>query len=116
MKIRDAMVPHTACVGPNDRASAAIAVMKVACVDTLAVLDHRKVSGTVTKEDVLRSTSERRRPAQLLRVDEVMSEHRVRAREDEELAPVEERMKAAGLSVIPVVNDKNHIVGLFHLP
>lgn len=116
MKVRDAMIPHKECVGPNDRASAAADVMAATKTSTLPVLDHRQVSGTVAKDEMEKTAKDIDRAPQLLKVRDVMKEHAVSAFEEEELEPVETRMKAAGLTVIPVLDDQKRIVGMLHRP
>lgn len=115
MKVRDTMVPHKECVGPNETAAVASQLIDESKAGAVPVLDHKAVAGTVQPHQVTDKVEQLGRKAEQVRVREVMSERNDVAFEEEDTEVVRLRMKAAGLNVIPVFNAENKLVGMLHI-
>lgn len=116
MKVKEAMTHHGECIGPSDSAAAAENIMRTNDIQTLSVSDHRKVIGTLTGQQIAERTPDTGKSPQHTRVDEIMEMNPTSTHEDEDVNSVQEQMKRAGLKNVPVLDQKEGIIGTLNAP
>lgn len=115
MKVRDEMVKNGECVGQNDSVAAAESLIKSGNVESVTVLDHRKVVGTLSDEGIASHMPILGRSNQQIKVGEIMDAHSVFATEDEEADAAQARMSEYHLSSISVLDANGKLVGVLKL-
>jgi len=88
-------------------------------VGALVVVDHldgeRKVAGLLTDRDIVTFVIAQGIDAEPLYVEDIMSTPVVTVREDDSLIDLMRTMRAHGIRRVPVVNEKQDLIGLVTL-
>jgi predicted transcriptional regulator len=115
MKVRDEMVKNCECVGQNDTVAAAEKLIKSGVIESVTVLDHTKVVGTLSQEGIATQMPALGRSNAQIKVGEVMDVHSIYATENEESEVVHARMREHHLSSISVLGPEGKMVGVLKL-
>ena len=110
--IRDIMTPDPVCVSEGDSIREAARIMAREDTGVVPVVDGKKVIGMITDRDiVVRLVAEGRDPANA-HVNEAMTKNVRAVRETDSVNDALNVMSSAQVRRVPVVNDRNEIVGI----
>lgn len=110
--VRDVMTPNPECVSERDALTDVARIMKNQDTGVVPVVDGKKIIGMVTDRDiVVRGLAEGKDLANT-RVNEVMTKHVRSVREDAPIDEVLNLMSNAEIRRVPVVNDREELVGI----
>lgn len=113
--IRDVMTPNPACVSDKDTIRDVARIMAREDTGVVPVVDGRKIIGLITDRDiVVRLVAEGRDPANV-RVNEAMTKGVRTVRDDAAVSDVLNLMSGAEIRRVPVVNDRDELVGIVSL-
>jgi CBS domain-containing protein len=111
-KVRDIMTPDPACVSEKDSIREVARIMAREDTGVVPVVDGKKVIGMITDRDiVVRLVAEGKDPSNA-RVDEAMTKNVRTVKEDSGVSDVLDVMSRSQVRRVPVVNDRNEIVGI----
>ena len=109
--IKDIMTRDVEVATPDMTLKDAARLMKSKDIGSLPICEGRKVTAVVTDRDItIRGVAEGRDPA-TTKVSQVMSREVVTVREDDDLREAERLMRDRQLRRLPVVNDRDELVG-----
>ena len=111
MKVRDAMIKHRECVGPNDSLATAENIIQAGKIPAVPIFDHSEVAGMLAEKDIL-SVPLRGRSPEKVKVREVMRPDQTVARENESQEVAEARMEDRKLVSLPVLDAKGKLRGV----
>jgi acetoin utilization protein AcuB len=115
------MTTELVTVGPDETLGEVREVFDTHCFHHLIVIEHHKVIGIVSDRDLLKhlspfvgKLSERAQDAFTLqrRVHQVMSRNVVSIRADTDIAQATRLMLDHGVSCLPVIDERQHLIGL----
>ena len=110
--VRDIMTPDPACVSENDSIREVARIMAREDTGIVPVVEGKKIIGMITDRDiVVRLVAEGKDPASA-QVNEAMTKNVRAVKEDSTVNEVLEVMSRAQVRRVPVVNDRNEIVGI----
>ena|SRR5436190_1869842 len=111
--VRDVMTPNPHCVSDNDTIRDAARIMKDEDTGVVPVIDGgKKIIGLITDRDiVVRLIAEGKDPGSA-RVNEVMTKSVRKVNEDATVKEVLTMMSSSEIRRVPVVNDRDEIVGI----
>ncbi|HUJ15172.1 MAG TPA: CBS domain-containing protein [Thermoanaerobaculia bacterium] len=110
--IRDVMTANPECVSERDSIREVARIMKREDTGVVPVVDGRKIIGMITDRDiVVRLVAEGKDPANA-KVNEAMTKNVRSIREDSTVSDALQVMRSAEIRRVPVVNDRNEIVGI----
>jgi CBS domain-containing protein len=109
------MTTNPECCLPTDPVMRAAQIMKTEDVGPVPVVedkDEKKLTGIVTDRDLALKVVAEARDAKTTTVEDVMSEGLVTCRENDDVRSVLTLMEENQLRRIPVVDKKDHLVGI----
>jgi len=109
------MTTNPECCLPTDPVMRAAQIMKLEDVGPVPVVedkDEKKLTGIVTDRDLALKVVAEARDAKTTTVEDVMSEGLVTCRENDDVRSVLTLMEENQLRRIPVVDKKDHLVGI----
>ena len=110
--VRDVMTPDPVCVSERDSIREVARIMAREDTGVVPVVDGKKVIGLITDRDiVVRLVAEGKDPANA-HVNEAMTKNARTVKEDDSVNDVLNVMSGAQVRRVPVVNDRNEIVGI----
>jgi CBS domain-containing protein len=111
--VRDVMTPNPECVTEKDSLRDVARIMKDQDTGVVPVVDGgRKIIGLITDRDiVVRCVAEGKNPLDAY-VNDVMSKSVRKVREDATINDVIGMMKSSEIRRVPVVNQRDEIVGI----
>ena len=113
--IRDIMTPDPACVSEKDSIREVARIMAREDTGVVPVVEGKKIVGMITDRDiVVRLVAEGKDPANA-RVNEAMSKNVRAVKEDSSVNDVLDLMSRAQVRRVPVVNDRDEIVGIISM-
>ena len=111
-QIRDVMTPDPVCVSEGDTIREAARIMAREDTGVVPVVDGNKIVGMITDRDiVVRLVAEGRDPASA-HVNEAMSKNIRTVKENDTVGDVLNVMSSSQVRRVPVVNERNEIVGI----
>jgi CBS domain-containing protein len=111
-KVRDIMTPNPACVSDKDSIRDAARIMAREDTGVVPVVEGKKVVGMITDRDiVVRLVAEGKDPG-TARVNEAMTKNVRSVKEDSTVSDVLDVMSRSQVRRVPVVNDRDEIVGI----
>ena len=111
-QVRDIMTPDPACVSEKDSIREVARIMAREDTGIVPVVEGKKVIGMITDRDiVVRLVAEGKDPANA-RVNEAMTKNVRAVKEDSTVSEVLYVMSRAQVRRVPVVNDRDEIVGI----
>jgi len=113
--VRDVMTPNPECVTEKDSIQDVARIMKKQDTGVVPVVDGKKVIGMVTDRDIVVRGIAEGKDCSSLRVNEIMTKHVRSVKEDASVSEVLDLMSKAEIRRVPVVNDKNELVGIVSL-
>lgn len=111
-RIRDVMTPNPVCVSEKDSVRDAARIMAREDTGVVPVVDGKKVIGMITDRDIVVRLVAEGKNMESAHVNEAMSKSVRTVREDSSVDDVLKLMSGANVRRIPVVNDRNEIVGI----
>src|SRR4051794_28764044 len=115
-RVRDVMTPDPQCVGEGDSIVEAARIMQSADTGIVPVIDDsRKIIGMITDRDIVVRLIAEGKDVQKARVNEVMTKSVRTVQEDAPISDVVDLMSNAQIRRVPVVNNKDQIVGIVSL-
>ncbi len=117
MKIKEIMSSPVYVVSPDENVARARNLMLRHKIGKLVIVDGKKPIGIVTKKDISRRLDQaepqwRRRPIDLIPIRKVMTESLITIFPDATPAQLAELMSENNISGLPVVNNKNEVIGI----
>ena len=110
--IREVMTSDPVCVSERDSIREVARIMAREDTGVVPVVDGKKIIGMITDRDiVVRLVAEGKDPANA-RVNEAMTKNVRAVKEDSTVSEVLDVMSRAQVRRVPVVNDRNEIVGI----
>ena len=110
--IREVMTPDPVCVSERDSIREVARIMAREDTGVVPVVDGKKVIGMITDRDiVVRLVAEGKDPANA-HVDEAMTKNVRAVKENDTVNDVLNVMSGAQVRRVPVINDRNEIVGI----
>src|SRR5947209_964098 len=110
--IRDVMTPNPACVSAKDSIREVARIMAREDTGMVPVVDGKKIIGMITDRDiVVRLVAEGKDPANA-HVNEAMTKNVRAVKESSTVNEVLDVMSRAQVRRVPVVNDRDEIVGI----
>ena len=114
MKVSEVMSRDVQCVGPDQPVQEAAGFMLSANAGSIPVTEGRKLLGMITDRDIaVRGVAKGYGPDTAVR--ELMSDDIVSARIDDNVADVAERMSAAQVRRLPVIDENQELCGIVSL-
>jgi CBS domain-containing protein len=111
-KVSDVMTPNPAVVSEKDNIREVAKIMAREDIGVVPVVDGKKVIGMITDRDiVVRLVAAGKDPASA-RVNEAMTKQVRSVKEDTPIDDVLNLMSSAQIRRVPVVNDRNELVGI----
>jgi len=87
----------------------------VGCLPVVDGRDDRRVVGMITDRDICMAAYHQGKSLKDLHVADAMSQHIVACRPEDEVEDAEQRMRAAQVRRLPVVDTDNRLVGILSL-
>ena len=110
--VRDVMTADPVCVSERDTVREVARIMAREDTGVVPVVDGKKVIGMITDRDiVVRLVAEGKDPANA-HVNEAMTKNVRAVKEDDTVSDVLNVMSSTQVRRVPVVNDRNEIVGI----
>ena len=106
------MTQNRECVGPNDRAMAAQDLLQNNNVESVPVLDHNAISGSLCNKDISEAATRKGTNALHLSVRDAMNSDTFTVLDSDEVEEAKRRMDEHKRQSVTVVNRENHIVGV----
>ena len=114
MKVSEVMSRDVQCVGPDQPVQEAAGFMLSANAGSIPVTEGRKLLGMITDRDIaVRGVAKGYGPETAVR--DLMTDDIVSARIDDDVADVAERMSAAQVRRLPVIDEKQELCGIVSL-
>jgi CBS domain-containing protein len=114
--IRDLMTPNPECVSDQDSIRDAARIMKNEDTGIVPVVDgNRKIIGLITDRDIVVRGLAEGRDLENLRVNEIMTKQVRSVKEDTSVDEVMNLMGQSDIRRVPVVNDRDEIVGIISI-
>lgn len=111
-KVRDIMTPDPACVSEKDNIREVARIMAREDTGVVPVVEGKKVIGMITDRDiVVRLVAEGKDPSNAS-VKEAMTRNVRAVKEDSSVSDVLDVMSKSQVRRVPVVNDRDEIVGI----
>ncbi|MEK6375632.1 MAG: CBS domain-containing protein [Acidobacteriota bacterium] len=111
-KVRDIMTPDPVCVSEKDNIREVARIMAREDTGVVPVVDGKKVVGMITDRDiVVRLVAEGKDPSNAS-VKEAMTRNVRAVKEDSSVSDVLDVMSKSQVRRVPVVNDRDEIVGI----
>jgi len=114
-RVADVMTRGVRTMTPNDPVLAAAQAMDELNVGVIPVCEGDKLVGMVTDRDIVVRGVAQNCDAQTTKLADVMSTHVRCAREDEDVDEVLSQMAEAQIRRMPVVDDRERVVGMITL-
>jgi CBS domain-containing protein len=111
-RVRDVMTPDPQCVSESDTIMEAARIMQSADTGIVPVVDGKKIIGLITDRDIVVRLIAEGKDVQKARVNEVMTKSVRKVDEDSPISEVVELMSNAQIRRVPVVNNRDEIVGI----
>src|SRR5882724_2794586 len=112
MKVREAMTQNLECVGPNDRVMAAQDLLLNKHVESVPVLDHNAIAGSLCNKDISETAARMGTNALHLSVHDAMSTDPFTVFDSDEVDDARQQMDEHKRQSVTVINSKNRIVGV----
>ena len=113
--VRDVMTPNPECVSDKDSIRDAARIMKDQDTGIVPVVEGRRVIGLITDRDIVVRGLAEGRNLEDTRVNELMTKSVRSVREDSTVSEALELMSGSEIRRVPVVNDRDEIVGIVSL-
>ncbi|PYQ25857.1 MAG: CBS domain-containing protein [Acidobacteria bacterium] len=114
--VRDVMTPNPESVSQDARVQEAARIMKEKDTGVVPVVDgNRKVVGLITDRDIVVRGLADGKDCANMSVKELMTKHVRSVREDEPVDKVLTLMSSAEVRRVPVVNNRDELVGIISL-
>jgi CBS domain-containing protein len=114
MKISEVMTPHVETVSPDQTAREAASFMLRAEAGSIPVCENDRVIGMITDRDIaVRGVAEGRGPDTPVR--DLMTDHVICAREDDDVDEVARRMSDEQVRRLPVLDADDRLCGIVSL-
>lgn len=110
--IRDVMTANPECVSEKDSIRDAARIMKDSDTGVVPVVDGKKIIGLITDRDIVVRGIAEGKNLENVRVNELMTKSVRSVREDATVSEVLELMGNAEVRRVPVVNDRDELVGI----
>ena len=114
-RVRDVMTPDPQCVSEKDTIMEAARIMQSADTGIVPVVDGKKIVGMITDRDIVVRLIAEGKDVQKARVNDVMTKSVRKVDQDSPINEVVELMSNAQIRRVPVVNNKDEIVGIVSL-
>ncbi|MEO6581041.1 MAG: CBS domain-containing protein, partial [Sphingomicrobium sp.] len=112
--IRELMTKDIETIGPDQTAREAASFMLSADTGAIPVCEGERIIGMITDRDIaVRGVAEGKSPDASVR--ELMTEHIVCAREDDDIEAVADMMSKAQVRRLPVLDEDDRLVGMISL-
>ena len=106
------MTQNQECVGPNDRVMAAQDLLLKSNLDSIPVLDHNSVTGSVCSKDIADTAAKRGTDALHLSVHDAMNKDPITVLDSDEVEDAERLMDKHKRESVTVIYRENRIVGV----
>lgn len=113
--IRDVMTPNPECVSEQDSIRDAARIMKNQDTGVVPVVDGKRIIGMITDRDIVVRGIAEGKDVSSVRVNELMTKHVRSVRETATVNEALDLMSGAEIRRVPVVNDRDEIVGIVAL-
>lgn len=110
--VRDVMTANPECVSEKDSIRDAARIMKDQDTGVVPVVDGKKIIGLITDRDIVVRGIAEGKNLESVRVNELMTKSVRSVREDATVSEVLNLMGSAEIRRIPVVNDRDELVGI----
>lgn len=110
--IRDVMTANPECVSEKDSIRDAARIMKDQDTGVVPVVDGKKIIGLITDRDIVVRGIAEGKNLENVRVNELMTKSVRTVREDATVTEVLNLMGSAEVRRVPVVNDRDELVGI----
>ena len=110
--IRDVMTPNPACVSEKDSIRDVARIMAREDTGVVPVVDGRKIIGLITDRDIVVRLVAEGRDLTSVRVNDAMTKSVRTVRDDAAVNEVLTLMSGAEIRRVPVVNDRDELVGI----
>jgi CBS domain-containing protein len=110
--VRDVMTTNPECVSEKDSIRDAARIMKDQDTGVVPVVDGKKIIGLITDRDIVVRGLAEGKNLDNVRVNELMTKSVRSVREDATVNEVLELMGNAEIRRVPVVNDRDELVGI----
>ncbi|HEX7151864.1 MAG TPA: CBS domain-containing protein [Thermoanaerobaculia bacterium] len=110
--VRDVMTPNPDCVTEKDSIRDAARIMKDQDTGIVPVVDGRRIIGLITDRDIVVRGIAEGKNLENVRVNELMSKSVRTVTEDSSVDDALQLMSNAEVRRVPVVNNKQEIVGI----
>jgi CBS domain-containing protein len=114
-RVRDVMTPDPQCVSEKDSIIDAARIMQSSDTGVVPVVDGKKIVGMITDRDIVVRLIAEGKDVGKARVNEAMTKSVRKVDEDSPISEVVELMSNAQIRRVPVVNNKDEIVGIVSL-
>jgi CBS domain-containing protein len=113
--VRDVMTPNPECVSERDSINDVARIMKNEDTGVVPVVDGKKVIGMITDRDIVVRGIAEGKDLGSARVNELMTRQVRSVRETATVNEALDLMSSAEIRRVPVVNDRDEIVGILAL-
>jgi CBS domain-containing protein len=113
--VRDVMTPNPECVSERDSINDVARIMKNEDTGVVPVVDGKKVIGMITDRDIVVRGIAEGKDLGNARVNELMTRQVRSVRETATVNEALDLMSSAEIRRVPVVNDRDEIVGILAL-
>ena len=114
-RVRDVMTPDPQCVSEKDSILDAARIMQSSDTGVVPVVDGKKIVGMITDRDIVVRLIAEGKDVGKARVNEAMTKSVRKVDQDSPINEVVELMSNAQIRRVPVVNNKDEIVGIVSL-
>ena len=110
--VREVMTANPKCLSEKDSLREAARIMRDQDTGVVPIVDGRRIVGLITDRDIVVRAIADGKDLDSVRVTEVMTKSVRTVKEDTPINEVLSLMSSAEVRRVPVVNDKNEIVGI----
>jgi CBS domain-containing protein len=110
--VRDVMTPNPKCLSNSDSVLEAARIMRDQDTGVVPIVDGNKIIGMITDRDIVVRAIADGKDINNVRVNEIMTKSVRTVKEDTPVNEVLSLMSSAEIRRVPVVNDRNELVGI----
>jgi CBS domain-containing protein len=110
--VRDVMTPNPKCLSNSDSVLEAARIMRDQDTGVVPIVDGNKIIGMITDRDIVVRAIADGKDINNVRVNEIMTKSVRTVKEDMPVNEVLSLMSSAEIRRVPVVNDRNELVGI----
>ena len=111
-QVRDVMTADPKCLSEKDSLRDAARIMRDQDTGVVPIVDGRRIVGMITDRDIVVRAIADGKDLDSVKVNEVMTKSVRTVKEDTPINEVLSLMSSAEVRRVPVVNDRNEIVGI----